>query len=436
MCFSIEVIRIMLRIFAVFGLTVGFTGCEAAEVQPLLQVDVKTDYVPGEDFDSIRVELGRGDVRVDLEHIVDLGGDYLRGRRIGSGVVGEGDIDIVARMVQDGNVVTSREVSITVRGAVSVATIVITRNCGRVECPAVGGDAVLSSCYGGRCADPRCTVETPEFCPVLCSSDAECASSGCREGRCEGGVCFSVPSDAQCPSGDRCNADGICIEGGRDAGSGPDGGIPDSGGLDASATDSGAPDRDSDVPDGGGCSMPCEAGQVCIAGDCIDDLDGDGFVSPADCDDNSDEVFPGAMETCNGIDDDCDMDTDESDVCSGCTAWTEGGSFYLLCPRMVTWQAAVDECRSRDLVSVTVDDVAENARLAARIGDVVWLGLNDRSVEGTFVWESGSASTFENWDANEPNNFGGGEDCAAMRGDALWNDAPCDAIYMPLCESP
>jgi len=42
------------------------------------------------------------------------------------------------------------------------------------------------------------------------------------------------------------------------------------------------------------------------------DRDGDGVHTPEDCDDTDATVFPGAEETCNGRDDDCDGETDES----------------------------------------------------------------------------------------------------------------------------
>jgi len=49
----------------------------------------------------------------------------------------------------------------------------------------------------------------------------------------------------------------------------------------------------------------------------VNDNDGDGFSSDAqpdglDCDDNDAQVYPGAPERCNGIDDDCDGYTDET----------------------------------------------------------------------------------------------------------------------------
>ena len=49
------------------------------------------------------------------------------------------------------------------------------------------------------------------------------------------------------------------------------------------------------------------------------DLDGDGFAAAEDCDDTDQNVFPGADERCNGVDDDCDGETDEDPV--DATAW-------------------------------------------------------------------------------------------------------------------
>ena len=44
----------------------------------------------------------------------------------------------------------------------------------------------------------------------------------------------------------------------------------------------------------------------------VHDVDGDGFVQEEDCDDGNPLINPDAAELCNGVDDDCDGETDNS----------------------------------------------------------------------------------------------------------------------------
>jgi hypothetical protein len=69
---------------------------------------------------------------------------------------------------------------------------------------------------------------------------------------------------------------------------------------------------------------PGAANYPCIADP---DADGDGYVASLDCNDANAAVYPGATETCNGVDDDCDGTIDDG---AGGTTWyadSDGDSY-------------------------------------------------------------------------------------------------------------
>lgn len=79
---------------------------------------------------------------------------------------------------------------------------------------------------------------------------------------------------------------------------------------------------------------------------------------------------------------------------------------------------------------VTINDASEEAWLRSIFGTDTryWIGFNDAASEGVWVWSSGEAVTYTNWDDFEPNNMmppAIGEDYATLNWNTVtggWND--------------
>ncbi len=53
----------------------------------------------------------------------------------------------------------------------------------------------------------------------------------------------------------------------------------------------------------------------------------------------------------------------------------------------------------------------------------IWIGFTDFGNEGVFSWTDGTSAKYTNWNAGEPNNYGGVEHYAEMLGsNGAWND--------------
>lgn len=114
-----------------------------------------------------------------------------------------------------------------------------------------------------------------------------------------------------------------------------------------------------------------------------------------------------------------------------------GHIYYLLTTN--SWINAEAEAVQLGGHLVTINDQAENNFVLTNFSNfggvsrILWIGLNDRQVEGTFTWVSGEESAYRRWRAGEPNNFGGSEfnvefhpQGAADAG--LWNDRAADML--------
>lgn len=118
------------------------------------------------------------------------------------------------------------------------------------------------------------------------------------------------------------------------------------------------------------------------------------------------------------------------------TSPINGHDDYLL--DKATWTASEAEAITFGGHLATINSAAENTWIASTfatygsVNRLLWIGLNDAAVEGTFVWASGQPVVYLNWVPGEPNNNVGIEHYGGffVPGDnrfPSWNDWPDDA---------
>ena len=197
----------------------------------------------------------------------------------------------------------------------------------------------------------------------------------------------------------------------------------------------------------------------CVESEWFRDDDGDGYgdlsitqlacdappgftATPGDCDDGDASTHPGASETCDVVDNDCnglvdELSDDNTGSCNGCNLGSRAGHSYYYCSTTVTWASAQATCEALGANLITIDDAFENNFIAGEplpgpnLG--FWIGANDIASEGTFAWADGTPWAFSNWLTGEPNDANGNEDCTVWAG--TWNDVPCsDNSFAFICE--
>ncbi|MFK7991423.1 MAG: hypothetical protein AB8I08_35730, partial [Sandaracinaceae bacterium] len=176
-------------------------GCSSGNV---LLVDVQTN-VRSADFDAVEVEFSSGSTTVTSSPLPAsaVAADLSSTRVAEFAGLPSGVGRVVVRFVRDGGVVAVGQAEFALNGP-ALVTVVVAQECNGVTCPGEG-----RVCVGGRCADPRCTPESAEFCPAPlgeeaadCPAAADCNSNVCVVGACVstfGGICDAGTADAGSP---------------------------------------------------------------------------------------------------------------------------------------------------------------------------------------------------------------------------------------------
>ncbi len=232
-----------------------------------------------------------------------------------------------------------------------------------------------------------------------------------------------------------------------------------------SAPDAAAPDADAGSADA--ADLPCSVEE---SNTYYADRDGDSYGSPEltavdceapegfvdnmlDCDDTDTRVNPDGIELCDGLDNDCNAATAE--VCANsCSPQKRELDTYLYCAQGRSFSVAKAACVAEGMHLIRIDDQLEQTWMGAQRSVAfsglprVWMGGNDATTEGTWVWHDnqsfwlgGSGGIAQNglythWRGGEPNNGDGVEDCGTVDNDAngRWDDRPCGDVYRFICE--
>jgi len=108
------------------------------------------------------------------------------------------------------------------------------------------------------------------------------------------------------------------------------------------------------------------------------------------------------------------------------------GACYLFFASPMTRPAARTVCQGLGPTTrlASIQSEAESTLVAGLIGmNEAFLGGTDEVLEGSFVWDDGTAVVLTNWNTGEPNNALGmfEEDCVVMIGalGGKWDDRPC-----------
>ncbi|MEZ0310233.1 MAG: LDL receptor domain-containing protein [Myxococcota bacterium] len=170
--------------------------CESGDAV-VASVTLSTDFVPGYEFDEVRVELD-DDVRAVDANVTAA---FFFAAPVGQffEVAPDREHRVVVALRSAGSTVAERTVAFTPSADV-VVPVVLSRDCTEVVCGAA------DQCLGARCESEQCFGLEPSACLApLCASDVDCpALVACTRGVCTSGVCLQQRDDSSCGADERC----------------------------------------------------------------------------------------------------------------------------------------------------------------------------------------------------------------------------------------
>lgn len=176
---------------------------------------------------------------------------------------------------------------------------------------------------------------------------------------------------------------------------------------------------------------------------CLDDgrevdRDGDGYGC-MDCADRDPAIHPGAAETCDGADNDCDGLTDDAPACR-CTVVQAAGAEFQLCDLPMSWDSARDFCAAKGMTLARLDSAEQSQAVFAKAVDLRydrwWLGARQAD-DDSVAWVDGTAFGFALWGDGQPRNNRCEQHCVVLdeADDGTWSLGHCQLYFPFVCRA-